>query len=102
MRANVSPSTSPSVRSGYVAANSIAIGPPSPCPKTTMRLQPTSSMTVVMSSIHRSIVGMAPSGTGSEMPVPRLSKQITRPIVARRSRKRDSAGSSHMISMLLG
>jgi hypothetical protein len=60
------------------------------------------TMTVVMSSIQRSMVGIAPSGTGSDMPVPRLSKQITRPIVAKRSRKRASSGSSHMISMLLG
>ena len=68
----------------------------------TMRVLPTASMTVVMSSIQRSMVGIAPSGTGSEMPVPRLSKHITRPIVASRSRNRASVGSSHMISMLFG
>jgi hypothetical protein len=70
--------------------------------KENVRVLPTAPMTVVMSSIQRSIVGIAPSGTGSEMPVPRLSKQITRPIVPSRSRKRDSAGFSHMISMLFG
>jgi hypothetical protein len=90
------------VRSGYVAANSMAIGPPSPCPNITTRPQPTASITVVTSSIHCSTVGSAPSGTGSEMPVPRLSKQMTRPVVARRSRNREIAGSSHMISMLFG
>jgi len=46
--------------------------------------------------------GKAPSGTGSDKPVPRMSKQITRPIVPSRMRKRASEGSSHMISILVG
>ena len=63
-------------RSGYVAANSRAIGAPSTTPKIAARWEPTASMTARRSSIRASSVG-APE-TRSDIPVPRLSKRINR------------------------
>ena len=68
------------VRSGYVAANKAAIAAPSHDPISAARSEPTASMTARTSSIRSSSEG-APS-TGSEMPVPRLSKRRTRAIEA--------------------
>src|SRR3954463_12384139 len=45
----------------------------------TARSIPLSSMTVRRSSIHSSIDGSSDAGTGSDRPVPRLSKVSTRP-----------------------
>src|SRR5437870_4264454 len=79
----------------------MAIWPPSASPRSAVRSEPTASITLRTSSIHCSRVGSAASGTGSDTPVPRLSKQRSRLKVARRRRKRASDGSSHMTSTLL-
>ena len=63
-------------RSGYVAANTAATAAPSQEPMSAARSEPTASMTARTSSIRSSIDG-APA-TGSETPVPRLSKSRTR------------------------
>jgi hypothetical protein len=87
------------VRSGYVAANSVAIGPPSEKPITMARSESTASMTALASSIRTSRDGSRSSGTRSESPVPRLSKRINRENAASRERNRASVGSSHISSM---
>jgi hypothetical protein len=89
-------STSSETRSGYEAAYTIAIGPPSVSPITAVRSTPAASTTVRASSIHCSTVGSAFSGTGSEPPDPRLSKQTSRLNEASLPRYRASAGSSHV------
>ena len=48
---------SASVRSGYVAANRLHIGPPSDTPSSTARREPTASITARTSSIRCSSVG---------------------------------------------
>src|SRR5262249_8283875 len=53
-------------------------------PRSAARFEPAASMTVLTSSVHSSSVGTAASGTGSEMPDPRLSKQRSRLNAARR------------------
>ena len=66
------------MRSGYVAANSRHIGPPSDAPKSAARSDPTASITARTSSIRCSSVGRSSSGTRSDRPVPRLSNRINR------------------------
>ena len=65
-------------------------------PSTAARSDPTASMTAPMSSIRSSIDG-GPA-TGSDIPVPRLSKMINRENDASRVRKRASVGSSQATS----
>ena len=64
------------VRSGWAAAKSIARGPPSDSPMMAARSLPAASMTARMSSMRVSSV-VAP-GTRSDMPMPRLSKRMSR------------------------
>ena len=52
------------------------IGPPSDTPMTAARSEPAASMTARRSSIRTS--SGVPASTGSESPVPRLSKKISR------------------------
>jgi len=75
--------------------------PPSPWPKSAARSLPAASSTVATSSIHSSRVGTWPSGTGSDSPLPRLSKTITRLNAASRWKNRAMVGSSHMTSTLV-
>jgi hypothetical protein len=79
----------------------MAIGPPSASPSNAGRSEPAASSTTRASSIHCSSVGSAPSGTGSDTPAPRLSKQITRANRPSLRRNRAMEGCSHMTSMLL-
>ena len=72
--------------------------PPSDTPKIAARSDPTVSITVRMSSIRCSSVGSSRSGTRSDIPVPRLSKRISREKEASRFRKRASGGTSHPYS----
>src|SRR6266545_5832225 len=76
--------TSAGVRSGYVAAKRRLIAAPSELPKSAARLEPTASITALTSSMRVSSVG-APL-TRSDMPVPRLSKRMSRQKEASRSR----------------
>ena len=78
-------SRSARVRSGWVAAKRIDIGPPSETPSSAARSDPAASMTALTSSIRSSSV---PICTRSERPMPRLSKRISRAKDARRSQKR--------------
>ena len=87
------------VRSGYVAANSMAIGPPSDTPRTTVRSEPTASITARASSIRTSSDGSRSSDTRSESPTPRLSNTITRENDASFVKKRANRGSVHIFSM---
>ena len=64
------------MRSGYVAAKRRAIGVPSWAAQSTARSESTASITARMSSILVSSVGTC--RTGSESPLPRLSKRSTR------------------------
>ena len=73
------------VRSGYVAANRRLMLPPSEAPNTVARSEPTASITALTSSIRCSRVGGSRSGTGSDIPVPRLSNRISRAKEASRS-----------------
>ena len=74
------------VRSGYVAANTAAIGPPSQNANNAARSQPTASITARTSSIR---VSIPPSAEGrSDNLVPRLSNRISRAKDPSRSRKR--------------
>src|SRR5438876_221600 len=52
--------------------------PPSEAPKMAARSEPTASITARTSSIRCSSVGSWSAGTGSDIPVPRLSNRITR------------------------
>ena len=99
--ATVPNSRSPRVRSGYVAAKSIAIGPPSEVPNTTPRSESAASITGRRSSIRVSRLGSCDSGTRSDSPTPRLSNRIRRDDEASRLRKRANDGSSQSASMLL-
>ena len=87
------------MRSGYVAANSMAIGPPSDTPSTTARSEPTASITARASSIRTSSDGSRSSDTRSESPTPRLSNTITRENDERRVKNRANLGSVHIRSM---
>ena len=73
--------------------------PPSECPNSAARSEPTASSTARTSSMRSSRVGSSSFDTRSESPVPRLSKRISRENEARRSRKCAIAGSSHISSM---
>ena len=74
--------------------------PPSECPSSAARSDPTASITARTSSMRSSSVGNPSVGTGSDRPVPRLSNRISRENEARRSRNLASPGSSHISSML--
>src|SRR6266550_4415725 len=83
MRAGVLTRTSASVRSGYVAAKTAHVCPPSPIPTSVARSAPTASRTARMSSI---LVSIGPRSRGrSDSPVPRLSNMIRRENDAKRS-----------------
>jgi hypothetical protein len=79
-----------------VAANRIAIGPPSSVPQIAALSEPAASITASTSSIWSSSVG-APKN-GSESPEPRLSKVITRANCVRRAITRSSEGSDQRYS----
>ena len=96
MRAKVPYSTRLATRSGWVAANSIAIGPPSSIATTLARSEPAASITARTSSICSSSVGGLVDG--SDIPLPRRSNTIRRPISARRAKKRTVVGTSHRCS----
>ncbi len=96
--ANTASVISALVRSGYVAAKSRHMVPPSECPKSAVRSDPTASRTARTSSIRCSSVGKLSFGTRSERPVPRLSKRIRRENDASRSRSRAMDGWSHIAS----
>ena len=72
--------------------------PPSEAPKIAARSDPTASMTARTSSIRCSSVGSSLAGTGSDIPVPRLSNRISRENEARRSKPSARSGSSHASS----
>ena len=86
------------MRSGYVAANSMDIGPPSEAPISTAWREPAASMTARTSSILVSRLGM--SLTRSESPEPCLSNTISREKALRRLKRWVSPGSSHWTSRL--
>ena len=73
--------------------------PPSEWPKSVARSDPTASITARTSSIRSSSVGRWVRSTGSDNPVPRLSKVIKRENDANRRKKRANDGSSHITSM---
>ena len=74
--------TSASTRSGWLAVIKIAIVPPSEMPTRSARSHPAASITAPKSSMDSSNVGACIAG--SERPVPRLSKVMTRRKVASR------------------
>jgi hypothetical protein len=84
------------VRSGNVAANSEAIGPPSSVPAIAALSDPAASMTARTSSIWSSSVGAPKSG--SERPEPRRSNVITRANPVSRAITRSSEGSAQRYS----
>ncbi len=81
----IAESTSADMRCGLVAANMAPIPPPSPQPTKAACSDCAASMTAPTSSARCSSVTIP--ATRSESPVPRLSKMITRPMPAKRSRK---------------
>ena len=87
-------------RSGCVAAKGIARIPPPMFEISAARSDPTVSSTAGMSAMNSSRVGSVEVGIGSDRPVPRLSNMISRPNVARRSRRAASGGTSHWASRL--
>ena len=89
-------STKAETRSGREAARSVATNPPSAIPTIAVRSAPAASRTASASPIHRSRVGGLPPATGSDIPVPRRSKRMTRAKVSRRRRNRANDGSSSM------
>ena len=84
------------MRSGCSAANSTLIGAPSDTPKKAARSDPAASITARTSSTRCSSVGT--DFTGSDSPVPRLSKRISRANEAILSKKRANSGDSHWTS----
>src|SRR5512143_3084987 len=82
MRAYELISTSLSTRSGCVALNRSATGPPLSSAISVARSTFSASMTTRTSSIHCSIVGSALGGTGSDAPVPGWSNCSRRPMAA--------------------
>jgi transglutaminase/protease-like cytokinesis protein 3 len=62
---------------------------------------PLSSITARRSSIHSSMDGSSAARTGSDRPVPRLSKVSTRPNRPSRPMNSASGGTSHWLSTLL-
>jgi hypothetical protein len=81
-------------RSGYVAAKSAVIRAPSPPPESIAHSDPAASITARTSSILASIVGT--SRARSDIPMPRLSKIMTREKSAIRVKYRASNGCSHI------
>lgn len=92
-QAAVPQSVSEETRSGYVAAKSMHMGPPSEMPRSAACSLPAASMTARMSSIRSSKVGQPQPR--SERPVPRLSKKINRENDARRPSSPAKNGKSH-------
>src|SRR6266403_623186 len=86
----------PDVRSGYVAAKSTHIGPPSEMPNSVARSDPAASITARTSSMRCSSEGK--STRRSESPVPRRSSMMSRENDASRVRKRAYEGSSQAYS----
>ena len=86
------------VRSGWVAANSIAMDAARAPPNTIASSEPAASITAPTSSRWSSSTGG--SGPRSDSPTPRMSKRISRENLARRFRKCAQSGCSHMISTL--
>ena len=84
------------MRSGKVAANRAAIGPPSSVPAMAALSEPAASITASTSSIWSSSVGAPKSG--SESPEPRRSNVITRANSVRRAITRSSDGSDQRYS----
>src|SRR6185369_5318331 len=84
--------TSEATRSGYVAANIVAMAAPSDIPNNAARDEPTASITARTSSIRSSSVGTP--AMRSDIPTPRLSKRINREKDAKRRRYRATEGSS--------
>ena len=80
--------TSATARSGYVAAKSALMFPPSEKPNTAARSDSAASITARTSSIRSSSVGSEDSATGSDSPVPRLSNRISLEKLARRRKNR--------------
>ena len=95
-RAKVAYSTRALVRSGKVAANSAAIGPPSSVPTKAAFSDPAASITASTSSIWSSSVGAPKSG--SDSPEPRRSNVITRAKPVSRAITRSSEGSDQRYS----
>ncbi len=92
-RAVVPTSTRERTRSGYVAANTMLIGPPSETPNSAGYSTSAASSTARRSSMRSSIGGTW--DTGSDSPVPRLSQTISRDMSAesvRRCRRTRSWG----------
>ena len=89
-------STSALVRSGWVAAKSVAIVAARAPPNTIASADPAASITAPTSSRCSSSTGG--SGPRSESPTPRKSNRISRENFARRSRKWAHVGSSHISS----
>src|SRR6267143_1262413 len=82
----------PAVRSGYVAAKSADITPPSEMPSSAALFDPAASITARTSSMRCSRLGRG--CTRSDIPQPRLSNRIRRENEARRCRNAAIAGSS--------
>ena len=87
------------VRSGRVAAKTMAAGPPSLTPKRTAFSKPTASMTASISVARSSSVRTF--GTGSDSPTPALSNRRTRQNVASCSMKASNSGMVQYSSMWL-
>jgi hypothetical protein len=96
MRAIPPYSTSAVTHSGCDAAKTTLIGTPSETPNSAARSDLAASITARMSSLRSSSVG-APA-MRSDMPVPRLSKTITRACSARPRSKVASPAASHCSS----
>ena len=94
-RAVVLSSTSAATRSGLRRANSRLVAPPSDQASSTARRDPTVSITEPMSSIRSASDGVSRRRSRSDMPIPRLSKVITRVNADNLRRKRASSGSCH-------
>ena len=84
-------------RSEWATANAMHRHPPSDTPNRAAVWEPAASITARISSIR----SVRPGGraTGSDNPVPRLSKKITRVKAASRRRNRARYGSSQASSM---
>jgi hypothetical protein len=89
--------TSARTRAGRVTEKKIAVGPPSESPKTAGRSMPAASMTASTSSARCSSVGTPV--TGSDRPVPALSKIASRANDVIRSRNDLIAGCAQKNSM---
>src|SRR3990172_1959428 len=88
------------VRDGCDAAKVTARLTPSENPRSAAFSEPRASITARTSSIRSSSVGSSEIDTGSDRPVPRLSKRMRRENDDRRCRKPAKAGCSHDSSTL--